>query len=215
MSRAQFLREYKLAVIGSSGVGKTALTIQFTQGHFVAGYEPTIDESDRKLCVIDEEVAMLDILDTLSQEEYGAMWEQYMRMSDGFLLVYSITCRASFEEVSTPRQQILQVKDQTSFPIVIVANKCDLECERQVGMDEGRELAQRFGCKLMETSAKDRINVDEAFSDLVREIRKFNKQRQASQPVLTNSSGPGTYGRSKGDNARGDHGTCCSGCVVL
>ena len=63
------------------------------------------------------------------------MREQYMRTGEGFLLVYSITSRNSFEEISTFYQQILRVKDMDQFPVVIVANKCDLEFERQVGMN--------------------------------------------------------------------------------
>ena len=91
------------------------------------------------------------------------------------------------------------MKDKDSFPVIVVANKCDLEFERQVGMNgmstsltsvgntcliisrlhdaEGRDLAKHFGCRFIETSAKQRINVDEAFSNLVREIRKYNKVR--------------------------------------
>lgn len=126
---------------------------------------------------------------------FSAMREQYMRTGEGFLLVYSITSRNSFEEISTFHQQILRVKDKDSFPVIVVANKCDLEFERQVGMNgtfiqsltsvgiclsstaEGRDLAKHFGCRFIETSAKQRINVDEAFSNLVREIRKYNKVR--------------------------------------
>lgn len=63
------------------------------------------------------------------------MREQYMRTGEGFLLVYSITSRNSFEEISTFHQQILRVKDKDSFPVIVVANKCDLEYERQVGMN--------------------------------------------------------------------------------
>lgn len=58
-----------------------------------------------------------------------------MRTGEGFLLVYSITSRNSFEEISTFHQQILRVKDRDSFPVIVVANKCDLEYERQVGMN--------------------------------------------------------------------------------
>jgi len=82
--------------------------------------------------VIDDEVALLDVLDTAGQEEYSAMREQYMRTGEGFLLVYSITSRESFEEITTFQQQILRVKDKDSFPMVVVGNKCDLEHERKV-----------------------------------------------------------------------------------
>lgn len=63
------------------------------------------------------------------------MREQYMRNGEGFLIVYSITERGSFEETATFHQQILRVKDQETFPMILVANKCDLEYERQVGMN--------------------------------------------------------------------------------
>ncbi|KAG6832813.1 hypothetical protein H0H92_009432 [Tricholoma furcatifolium] len=208
----------------SQGVGKSALTIQFIQSHFVDEYDPTIEDSYRKQCVIDDEVALLDVLDTAGQEEYGAMREQYMRTGEGFLLVYSITSRNSFEEISTFHQQILRVKDQDNFPVIVVANKCDLEYERQVGMNgplsqvyssEGRDLAKHFGCKFIETSAKQRINVDEAFSNLVREIRKYNKEQQTGRAAPMGGSGgaQGGYGdKGAHDDA---HGGCCGGCVVL
>lgn len=89
-------------------------------------------DSYRKQCVIDDEVALLDVLDTAGQEEYSAMREQYMRTGEGFLLVYSITDRQSFEEIMTFQQQILRVKDRDYFPMIVVGNKCDLEGERQV-----------------------------------------------------------------------------------
>lgn len=57
-------------LIGCLGVGKSALTIQFIQSHFVDEYDPTIEDSYRKQCVIDDEVALLDVLDTAGQEEY-------------------------------------------------------------------------------------------------------------------------------------------------
>lgn len=89
-------------------------------------------DSYRKQCVIDDEVALLDVLDTAGQEDYSAMREQYMRTGEGFLLVYSITSRQSFEEILTFQQQILRVKDKDYFPIIIVGNKCDLDSEREV-----------------------------------------------------------------------------------
>ncbi len=89
-------------------------------------------DSYRKQCLIDDEVALLDVLDTAGQEEYSAMREQYMRAGEGFLLVYSITSRQTFEEIVTFQQQILRVKDRDYFPMIVVGNKCDLEGERQV-----------------------------------------------------------------------------------
>jgi len=198
---SQFMREYKLIVVGGGGVGKSALTIQLIQSHFVDEYDPTIEDSYRKQCVIDDEVALLDVLDTAGQEEYSAMREQYMRTGEGFLLVYAITSRASFDEIKGFQQQILRVKDKDYFPVIIVANKCDLEYEREVSSQEGRDLARSFGCRFIESSAKQRINVDEAFYNLVREIRRYNKEQ--SQPPKHMSDRTDT------------HTTTTKGCCVI
>jgi len=207
MATGQFLREYKLVLVGGGGVGKSALTVRFIQSHFVIEYDPTIEDSYRKQAVIDDEVALIDVLDTAGQEEYGPMREQYMLTGEGFLLVYSITSRESFDEINTFHRQILRVKDKDHFPMILVGNKCDLEYERQVGMNEGRDLARHLGCRFMETSAKQPINVDEAFFDMVREIRRYNKEQKDIRP------GPRVAHdvRKKRDSSTG----CCSGCVVV
>eukprot|EP00966_Prymnesium_polylepis_P196459 4552788-Prymnesium_polylepis.1 len=132
------MTEYKLVIVGGGGVGKSALTIQLIQNHFIDEYDPTIEDSYRKQVTIDEETCLLDILDTAGQEEYSAMRDQvglacrakpcpsarnrsaalvrslcrqYMRTGQGFLCVYSITNRGTFEEISAFREQILRVKD--------------------------------------------------------------------------------------------------------
>lgn len=164
--------EYRLVVVGGGGVGKSSMTIQFVQSHFVEIYDPTIEDSYRKQVGIDGEVALLDILDTAGQEEYNAMRDSYMRGGQGFLLVYSITSRTSFEETAQFREQILRVKDADKVPMVLIANKSDMEEDRQVHKDEGVDLARAWGIPFFETSAKIRLNIDESFSELVREIRR-------------------------------------------
>jgi len=166
-------RQYKLVVVGGGGVGKSALTIQFIQSHFVQDYDPTIEDSYRKQCVIDDRVAHLDILDTAGQEEFSAMRDQYMRSGEGFLLVFSVTDRSSFEEISKFYNQILRVKDRNEFPMILVGNKCDLDNERAVSQTEGQEVGKQLRIPYIETSAKNRTNVDQSFHELVRAIRRF------------------------------------------
>jgi len=215
---SKFLREYKLVVVGGGGVGKSCLTIQLIQSHFVDEYDPTIEDSYRKQCMIDEEVALLDVLDTAGQEEYSAMREQYMRTGEGFLLVYSITSRQSFDEIQTFEQQILRVKDKDYFPIILVGNKCDLEGDRQVSREEGQEMARRFNCKFIETSAKSRVNVDNAFYELVREIRRYNREMSGNYggsgaPQL--GSRPGGVKNEMDMDGQKEGAGCCSRCVVM
>ncbi len=159
------------------------------------------------------------------------MREQYMRTGEGFLLIYSITSRQSFDEIIAFQQQILRVKDKDYFPIIMVGNKCDLDAEREVskqGMKsiysardssadfrtEGESVARSFGCKFIETSAKSRINVENAFYDLVREIRRYNKE------MSSYGSGAPAYGShipgqkmEMGD--QNESVGCCSRCVVM
>ena len=97
--------------ISAGGVGKSALTIQLIQNHFVDEYDPTIEDSYRKQVVIDGETCLLDILDTAGQEEYSAMRDQYMRTGEGFLLVFAVNNAKSFEDISQYREQIKRVKD--------------------------------------------------------------------------------------------------------
>lgn len=167
-------------------------------------------DSYRKQCDIDGETALLDVLDTAGQEEYAAMREQYMRTGEGFLLVYSIDSRQSFEEIKTFQQQILRVKDRDDFPIIVVGNKCDLEQGRVVSREEGMQMARSFKCHFMETSAKKRINVEESFYELVREIRKYN--REMSPPVPAHADT--TVHPFKMNDPEPEAG-CCGKCTVM
>lgn len=176
-------KEYKLVVVGGGGVGKLALTIQLIQLHFVDEYDPTIEDLYRKPCTVDNEQVILDILDTAGQEEYLAMREQYMRTGEGFLLVYAINSRNSLEELHSFYQQILRVKDLDHVPVLVVGNKCDLEIERLVSTDEGAAFARALGCLFLETLAKQRINVEEAFFSLVRTINALEAAEPPQEPL--------------------------------
>jgi len=165
------MREYKIVVLGSGGVGKSALTVQFVQGIFVEKYDPTIEDSYRKQVEVDNSMYTLEIMDTAGTEQFKAMKDLYMKNGNGFVLVYSITSQSSLLDLSEMREQILKVKDQDNVPMVLVGNKCDLEDERVVGKDQGFSMARRFGnCGFMETSAKNRISVQDVFFNLVRQI---------------------------------------------
>lgn len=176
------MTEYKIVIVGGGGVGKSALTIQLIQNHFIDEYDPTIEDSYRKQVTIDQETCLLDILDTAGQEEYSAMRDQYMRTGQGFLCTFSVTSRSSFDEICSFREQILRVKDSDTVPLVLVGNKCDLLGDRQVPTTEGAALAKAFGCPFFECSAKARINIDESFYQLVREIRAKASEEGLSNP---------------------------------
>ncbi|PRP77559.1 hypothetical protein PROFUN_00420 [Planoprotostelium fungivorum] len=172
------LREYKLVVLGSGGVGKSALTVQFVQGIFVEKYDPTIaiitEDSYRKQVEIDGTQCMLEILDTAGTEQFTAMRDLYMKNGQGFVLVYSIIAQSTFNDLGDLREQILRVKDKDVVPMVLVGNKCDLQDQRVIASDQGEDLARKFNCTFLEASAKTRIKVDDIFHDLIRQINRID-----------------------------------------
>ena len=111
-----------------------------------------IENSYRKQVNIDDETCMLDILDTAGQEEYSAMRDQYIRSGQGFVIVFSITSKSSFESLPSFHDQILRVKDEDTFPVVILGNKCDLEKDREVPFNEGKAFADSIEAPFYETS---------------------------------------------------------------
>ncbi|PAV58996.1 hypothetical protein WR25_12840 isoform B [Diploscapter pachys] len=176
------LPTYKIVVIGDGGVGKSSLTIQFFQKQFVDYYDPTIEDQYIQHCEIDGNWVIMDVLDTAGQEEFSAMREQYMRNGRGFLLVFSVTNRKSFFEVEKLYNQVLRVKDQTEYPVLLAANKVDLTSQRVVTEEEGRQLAAKLKLPYIETSAKDPpVNVDETFHELVRIMKSFPHQEEEEE----------------------------------
>jgi len=175
------MSEYKFVVMGDGGVGKTALTIQLTSNHFIEYYDPTIESSYRRQVVIDDKACILDVLDTAGQEEYTALRSQWIRTGEGFVIVYDVTNRSTFEVVEKFRTQILQDLDVSAAPMILVGNKCDLEDRREVTTMEGTELAKSWGSAFIETSARTRLNVDEVFFTLVRQIRDWSNRSLATE----------------------------------
>lgn len=169
--------------------------------HFVETYEPTIEDSYRKQVVIDSRSCMLEVLDTAGQEEYTALRDQWIREAEGIVLVYSISSRSSFTRVSKFINAVRRVKESAAtpldsgapiqtpdqqIPICLVGNKCDRVTEREVSTQEGHAIAKELGCDVfVECSAKNCINVEKAFYDVVRILRK--RRENAIRPSLSRS----------------------------
>ena len=165
------VQKYNIAVLGSGGVGKSALTVQFVQGQFIDKYDPTVEDSYTKQIEVDGEQYMLEIMDTAGSEILTAMRDLYMKMGQGFLIVFSIVQESTFKDIPDIIDQIFRIKDSDQVPLVLVGNKVDLEEDRQVATDAGQKRAKKYkNCEYIETSAKLQINVKEAFEVLVRKI---------------------------------------------
>ncbi|XP_033640508.1 ras-related protein Ral-A-like isoform X1 [Asterias rubens] len=190
---------HKVIMVGSGGVGKSALTLQFMYDEFVEDYEPTKADSYRKKITLDGEEVQIDILDTAGQEDYAAIRDNYFRSGEGFLCVFSITEQESFATTSEFREQILRVKcDKTEdmIPFLLVGNKADLDDKRQVSQEEAQNRAAGWKVPYVETSAKTRENVDKSFYDLMRKIREQKaKENQKQNGKSKSKDTPGRHKR--------------------
>lgn len=165
----------RFTVLGSGGAGKSALVVQFVHSHYCEIYDPTIEDIYRRQWEVDGVIACADILDTAGQDEYTALRSTWFIGSDGFVLVYNMCSRQSFTEARTFLEQIKRHNDDAPTPFMVVATHADLAAQRAVSEEEGQILAKDCGqySGYLEVSNKDRTNVDEAFSELVRNMRKL------------------------------------------
>ncbi|SPP82932.1 ras-related protein Ral-a-like [Drosophila guanche] len=162
---------YKVAMVGSGDVGKSALTLQFMYNEYEEEYEPTKADIYRKTIQLDGEEVQIDILDTASQEVCAVIRDSYYRRSDGFLCVFSVTNEKSFQATHEIRELVLLLKNDDRVPFLLVGNKSDSKEERKVPLSECQATAQKWGVTYVETSAKLYQNVDRIFLDVMRQIR--------------------------------------------
>jgi GTPase KRas len=161
---------------------------------------------------------MLEVLDTAGQEEYIALRDQWIRDGEGFVLVYSISSRTSFTRIQKFHSQIQRVKEAAAAgsptfpgsplaqtmgsqslgpaPVMLVGNKCDRVTEREVSTQEGSALAKKLNCDFVEASAKNCINVEKAFYDVVRQLRRQRVNAPPRQPSSKGDAVPYKNSRS-------------------
>lgn len=157
-------KKYKIAVLGSGGVGKTCLILRLTRQTFDPEYIPTIQDYFEKNTTIDNKCYTMNIIDTAGQDEMQGITDIAIQDAEAFIITYSITSMMSFSEANKYHEKILQFNNgNPEVKIVLVGNKCDLNEERAVPKAEGEDLAKRWNAPFFEASAKQNINVSEAF----------------------------------------------------
>jgi small GTP-binding protein len=164
-----------VSVLGSGGVGKSALTLRFVRDFFVQDWDPTIEDAYRKTVDVDGKLCMLEILDTAGQDDFESLRPQWMMDKDGYIFVYSMDSAQSLEELVPFFDLHQQINENRNVPIVLVANKKDLAESGQAGIvsqEVGMRKAAEMGATYIETSAFTGENVVEAFDTFIREVRK-------------------------------------------
>ena len=144
---------------------------QFLEKGFREGWDPTIEDHYRKETTINGKPHAINILDTAGAECFFPQQDGWIRQGDGFLLIYDVTCRPSFEEIRKFAYKVKNSKKHTNvgqheYPVMIIGNKNDLSDERKVSTLEGQDIAKELGYGFLEVSAMSGKYVNEEFEDV-------------------------------------------------
>ncbi|KAI1986053.1 GTP-binding protein [Ophidiomyces ophidiicola] len=173
------IRQRKVAIVGSRAVGKSSLTVRFVEGTFVENYYPTIESTFSRVITYKGQDYTTEIVDTAGQDEYSLLNSKHFIGIHGYVIVYSVASRQSFDMVRVIRDKILNHLGVEWVPLVLVGNKCDLQPEmRQISVEEGKKTAAEFNCAWTETSARNDLNVASCFELVIAEIEKSQNPNQ-------------------------------------
>ncbi|KAH0790400.1 Ras GTPase [Histomonas meleagridis] len=153
-----------VVIVGDGGVGKTSIVVRYIRDKFSTVYDPTLENNyEAEIKMPEGQVLKVEIADTAGQEEYQALRDQYLATGHVFIVVYSIIQLSTLRMAEQLLEQISVLKERDPFKFVLLGNKCDLQDQRQVTTQEGKAVADKYKGLFLETSAANKINVDEAF----------------------------------------------------
>lgn len=161
----------KMSVLGKSLVGKSALIYRFISDKFPTEHDTTVEDEYSTIMSINGINYELKILDTSGQDDCQTMLDTWIEYGNCFLLVYSIDDYESFKQIKEKFEKIQKIKTKGTFNVIIVGNKCDLaDTSRKVQKSEAENYAKNIGCRAIEVSAIAKINVKEAFSQVIQDF---------------------------------------------
>ncbi|CAM6081577.1 unnamed protein product [Calypogeia fissa] len=175
---------FKVVLIGDSAVGKSNLLSRYARNEFNLNSKATIGvEFQTQTCEIDGKEIKAQIWDTAGQERFRAVTSAYYRGAVGALVVYDITRRSTYENVTKWLEE-LRMHSDASVVTMLVGNKCDLQTQRDVTVEESTELAEKESLFFIETSALDATNVSKAFETVVKEIFRIVSKKVISADTI-------------------------------
>ena len=165
------IEKIKILALGNSSVGKSSFILRLTENIFFDEIKATIGIGffTKVIQLKDGEKYKVLFYDTAGQEKYKSISFSHIKNADGILLMYDITSRESFKDISNWMNDIKDNKGE-NFPLILIGNKIDLNDKRQIKFEEGKKLADYYGIPFMETSNKDGKNIENATYALINDI---------------------------------------------
>ena len=177
---------FKIVLIGDTSVGKTNILSKYLSNEFDPDSKATVGvEFGTRDFQIENNKVKVQIWDTAGQERYRSITNAYYKGAKGSLLVYDITNPKSFENLDKWLSD-LKSNGEEKISVILLGNKSDLEEERQISVEQGKEKAAFFKLAFMETSALNGNNIEKAFNELITDVYKNHHElfeRQAKVEI--------------------------------
>ena len=169
---------FRICLLGDSAVGKTSLLTRYCDGTFKEKYGNTIGVDFRVVTLkYENTITKIHIWDTAGQERFKSIAVNYFKNSHGFIFVYDISNSTSFNDVKN-WIELAFANNKAANINLLVGNKCDLESQRQVSVNEGEELAKAKNFTFFETSAKENKDVKKMFEFFTYKLIQFFEQNK-------------------------------------
>jgi Ras-related protein Rab-15 len=166
----------KLLLLGDSGVGKTCMITRFADDAFHESHSSTIGiDFKMKRVNIDGKKIQIQLWDTAGQEKFDTITKQYYRRAHGVFLVYDITNEKTFTNLEKWLNWVREYADE-DVEMMLLANKSDMEEDREVSQDKGQQFAKTLNIPFYETSAKESDNIEKAFVQLTKHVFTSHKK---------------------------------------
>ncbi|XP_063309818.1 ras-related protein Rab-42 [Pelobates fuscus] len=172
--------QFRVLLLGNSGVGKTSLLRWYTDGQFSESTGQTVGVD---FCSRVEELESgikirLQFWDTAGQERYRAVTRSYYRNAAGVILLFDLTARSSFESIMEWYQEVIDRTRPHPLLFLLLGAKSDLREQRVINREDGQRLADNLRAPYLETSARTGSNVSAALSLLCRELLKAAREER-------------------------------------
>ncbi|KAL9644573.1 hypothetical protein ABK040_015312 [Willaertia magna] len=217
MSQKPFDCNFKLVLVGDSGTGKSSILMQFTEDEFKEHISPTIGVDFKvKFIEAKKKRVKLTIFDTAGQERFRTLTSSYYRNAHAVILVYDVTRKETFDNIQNWLKECNLYATYEDCVKLLVGNKIDLKEKREVSEQQGDTFARQNNMLYIETSAKTREGIDQAFEEVAHQILdndKLNETGGSGQQTNKSSSSVSQSGNidisSSGESGEPQSSTGC------